>query len=72
MNNDTITSNEEITWAPIVPLIGGFPLGAEQAIGKPPVEIFSYEGFDANDSQYVNFQHNTRGREDIPYAEINE
>ena len=71
MNNDT-TNNDSITWAPIVPLIGGFPLGAERAIGKPPVEIFSYEGFDANDSQYVNFQHNTRGREDIPYTEINE
>ncbi len=71
-NNTTTSSNDGITWAPIVPLIGGFPLGAELAIGKPPVEIFSYDGFSGNDSQYVNFQHNTRGREDIPYTEITE
>jgi len=71
MSNNT-TNSDTITWAPIVPLIGGFPLGAERATGVPPSEIFSYEGFGDNDSQYVNFQHNTRGREDIPYTEINE
>ena len=43
----------DITWAPLIPLIGGLPLGAEKATGKPPEAIYSYEGFEANDGQYV-------------------
>ena len=39
----------DITWAPLIPLIGGLPLGAEKATGKPPEAIYSYEGFEAND-----------------------
>ena len=31
--------NTEFTWAPLVPLIGGFPIGVEKAFGKPPVLI---------------------------------
>lgn len=42
-------------WAPIIPLIGGFPLGAQKAFGTPPEKIYSYPGFDANDSHYVNY-----------------
>lgn len=42
-------------------------LGAEKAFGKPPAAIYSYDGFQDNDSHYVNYQQNTLGRKDIPY-----
>lgn len=61
----------EFTWAPLIPLIGGFPLGAEKAFGKPPEAIYSYDGFWGNDSQYVNYQQNTLGR-DVEYITIDE
>ena len=60
-------SKREITWAPLIPLIGGQMLGAEKAFGKPPAAIYSYDGFQDNDSHYVNYQQNTLGRKDIPY-----
>lgn len=60
-------SKREITWAPLIPLIGGQMLGAEKAFGKPPTAIYSYDGFQDNDSHYVNYQQNTLGRKDIPY-----
>lgn len=46
----------DITWAPIIPLIGGLPLGAEAAMGKNPEAIYSYAGFQGNDSHYVNYK----------------
>lgn len=52
----------DITWAPIIPLIGGQMLGAEKAFGKPPEAIYSYADFGANDSHYVNYQNNVKGR----------
>jgi site-specific DNA-cytosine methylase len=61
----------DITWAPLIPLIGGLPLGAEKATGKPPEAIYSYEGFEANDGQYVNYQQETLGRP-IQYIPIDE
>jgi hypothetical protein len=51
----------DIIWAPIIPLIGGQMLGAEKAFGKPPVAIYSYDGFQANDSHYVNYMNNVKG-----------
>ncbi|MBT4995555.1 MAG: DNA cytosine methyltransferase [Hellea sp.] len=63
--------NKEITWAPIIPLIGGQMLGAEKAFGKPPETIYSYPDFGANDSHYVNYQTVTKGR-DIAYTMIPE
>jgi len=51
----------DITWAPLIPLIGGSPLGAERAFGKPPEVIYSYDGFQANDSHYVNYMNNVKG-----------
>lgn len=52
----------DITWAPLIPLIGGSPLGAEKAFNKPPEAIYSYDGFQANDSHYVNYMNNVKGR----------
>ena len=61
----------EIKWGALIPLIGGFPLGAERSIGKPPETVMSYTGFWANDSQYMNYQNNTLGRS-IPYINLTE
>lgn len=60
----------KITWAPIIPLIGGFPLGAERAVGHAPEFIGSYDGFIGNDSHYVNHQKVTLGRTDMEYKVI--
>lgn len=61
----------DMTWAPLIPLIGGQMLGAEKAFGKPPEAIYSFQGFEANDSHYVNYQQNTKGR-DIQYVDLTE
>ena len=57
---------EQLTWIPVIPLIGGFALGAEKALGKPPEFVSSLDGFWKNDSQYMNYQNETLGR-DIEY-----
>jgi DNA (cytosine-5)-methyltransferase 1 len=49
------------TWAPIIPLIGGFPTGAEMALGTLPEAIVSYEAFATNDGNYINYMNNKRG-----------
>ena len=54
--------NEQIKWAPLVPLIGGQMLGAERAFGVPPEAVYSYDGFEANDSHYMNYQNNVHNR----------
>lgn len=61
-----------ITWAPIIPLIGGFPLGAEKAFNRPPMEIFSYNGFWDNDSHYVNYMRKKYGEEQFDYMMLDE
>lgn len=45
----------KITWATFIPLAGGFPIGAEQAIGTPPDYVITYDAFSANDSHYLNY-----------------
>lgn len=60
----------EITWAPIIPLIGGQMLGAEAAFGTPPKAVYSYPDFKANDKHYVHYQQTTKSR-DIPYIMMN-
>lgn len=59
-------NKQDLTFIPIIPLIGGFPLGAERAIGKPPEFVSSLEAFWKNDSQYMNYQNETLER-DIDY-----
>lgn len=61
--------SEKITWAPHIPLIGGFPLGAEKAIGHAPEEIFSLPGFLGNDKHYINYQNNILKR-DLAYTPL--
>lgn len=43
----------DISWAPIIPLIGGFALGAEKVLGTKPKFVGSYLGFGQNDALYV-------------------
>lgn len=49
-------SKKKITYTPIVPLIGGLPLGMSKALdGQLPEQVLSYSPFAANDSHYVNY-----------------
>lgn len=49
-----------IEWAPLIPLIGGMPIGAEMAFLKPPRAVYSYDGFYKNDEHYVHWLNTTR------------
>lgn len=57
---------QNFTWAPLVPLIGGFPVGAERAFGKAPELIASFDGI-ANDEHYVNYQQKVLGRDHVEF-----
>lgn len=59
---------QDITWAPLISLIGGFPLGAEAAFGKPPIANISYDGFQKNDSHYNNY--NEQRSLNVPYYTV--
>jgi site-specific DNA-cytosine methylase len=59
----------KITFAPIAPLIGGQPIGAEAAIGHPPEFVMGMAGFWGNDNLYMNYLNETR-KLDIPYYNI--
>lgn len=49
-------NKKDITFAGIIPLIGGINIGASQALGgKLPEYLLSYDPFSANDSHYVNY-----------------
>lgn len=52
----------------IIPLAGGFSIGATNIIGEPPKVIFSYGAFESNDRLYLRYlrQHNI----DIPYYQL--
>lgn len=52
---------KKFTWAPIMPLIGGFPVGAEQAFKTAPEAVFSYDNI-GNDQQYMFYQAEKKGR----------
>ena len=52
-----MTNNTEFTWAPLIPLIGGFPISTEIAFNKPPEAIYSFPGL-GNDLVYENYQNN--------------
>lgn len=52
-----------MNWAPIIPLVGGFPLGAEEALNKKPEVVLSYSDFAFNDSCYMHYQNNIRKRD---------
>lgn len=49
-------------WAPIIPLVGGFPIGAEQALGTKPEAVLSYSAFDLNDSFYMYYQNTIKNQ----------
>ena len=59
----------QFTHGSIIPLAGGFSIGATNIIGKPPEVIFSYKEFESNDKLYLRYlkQHNI----EVPYYQIN-
>jgi site-specific DNA-cytosine methylase len=59
----------KIRWAPIFPLVGGFPLGAELATGNTPSYILSYDVAAFNDSLYNRYMNETRNL-DIPFIRV--
>ena len=60
---------KQIKWAAHIPLIGGLAIAAEQVTGLPPERVYSLPGFWANDSQYMNYQNKTLGR-NIEYVPL--
>jgi site-specific DNA-cytosine methylase len=52
---------KNVTYAGIVPLIGGMMFGAEKATGKKPEYILSYPAFGANDGMLLDYW------KDVPY-----
>ena len=63
MNENKITKN--IKHGSIIPLAGGFSIGATNVIGRPPEVIFSYTSFAANDILMIRY-FKKKGY-DIPY-----
>ncbi len=61
----------KVKWVPLIPLIGGQQLGAEKAFGVPPQAIYSYDGFQGNDSHYVNYMNNVK-KYGLEYINIDE
>lgn len=53
--------------AAIVPLIGGLPLGSEQAFDSKPRYVLSYSPFRGNDSHYLAYHNN-----ELPYYVLDE
>jgi site-specific DNA-cytosine methylase len=56
-----------INYASIVPLIGGETIAMQNVFGKEPDYIMSYSGFEANDSQLLNYYNNR-----MPYIKLDE
>ncbi len=50
---------KKIKWGVSCPLVGGFPIGAETAIGTPPSAVYGFDGFWGNDRHYMNWQNET-------------
>jgi site-specific DNA-cytosine methylase len=59
---DQLTEEDHYTYASIIPLIGGETIAMQNAFGKRPEYIMSYEAFTANDSQLLNYYNN-----EVPY-----
>jgi len=56
--------------AAIVPLIGGFALGASNILQKPPEVIFSYGPFYNNDKLYLDYL--KKHGHDVPYIQVDD
>lgn len=66
MENNHTETNGDLKWASIVPLIGGFSIGNSMATGNKPQALFTYDGFQSNESHlraywpevpYLNLDH---------------
>ena len=61
----------KIKWAPIFPLIGGFPIAAELATGELPEYILSYDVAGGNDAYYNRYMNETRDL-NIPFLRVDD
>ncbi|MCK9447288.1 DNA cytosine methyltransferase [bacterium] len=65
-----MNDNKIITHAAIVPLAGGFVIGAMNILNKPPEVIFSYKCFESNDKLLLRYL-KKRGY-NIPYYQLDD
>jgi site-specific DNA-cytosine methylase len=68
MENNSKTSTEDsgLSWAAIVPLIGGFAIGNSMATGNKPKALYTYTGFQENESHLREYW------PDVPYINLDE
>jgi len=64
-------NTKKIKWATIFPLIGGFPIAAEQAFNKHPEFVLSYTLAKNNDQYYLRYLNETK-KANIPYYVIDD
>lgn len=57
-------ANGDIRFAAIVPLIGGFAIGNSMATGNKPVALFTYDGFQPNETHLREYW------PDVPYINL--
>jgi len=61
---------QQLTHGAIIPLAGGFSIGATSIIGAPPKIIFSFKAFENNDKLYLRYlkQHGF----EVPYYQLDD
>jgi len=64
MENNHPETNRDLKWSAIVPLIGGFAIGNSMATGNKPIALFTYDGFQANESHLREYW------PDVPYINL--
>lgn len=66
MERNHSESNRDLKWGAILPLIGGFAIGNEMATGNKPEALFTYNGFQANESHLRAYW------PEVPYLNLDE
>lgn len=64
MERNSPKTNRDLRWSAIVPLIGGFAIGNSMATGNKPIALFTYDGFQANESHLREYW------PDVPYINL--
>jgi site-specific DNA-cytosine methylase len=64
METNNRETNGDLRWASIVPLIGGFSIGNSIATGNKPVALYTYDGFQSNESHLREYW------PDVPYINL--
>src|SRR5574344_296155 len=48
-------TENKISWAQIIPLIGGLPIGMRNIFNCNPKYVLSFKGFENNDMHFINY-----------------